>query len=88
MGKVAAAYNLMPESPETPIEEVTDSIPKFIPDGVDLTGVDVKPLAFGLKVIQVTFVMEDAEGIIDRLEESISSIPGINSVETCSLTLI
>lgn len=88
MGKVAAAYNLMPEGPETPIEEITDSIPKFIPEGVDLTGIKVKPLAFGLKVIEVTFVMQDAEGIIDKLEESIGSIPGINSVETSSLTLI
>jgi elongation factor 1-beta len=88
MGRVAAAYNLMPESPDTSIEDITDHLPKVIPEGVDLTGLEVKPLAFGLKVIEVTFVMQDAEGIIDRLEESISSIPGVNSVETCSLTLI
>ncbi|HUV24792.1 MAG TPA: elongation factor 1-beta [Methanomassiliicoccales archaeon] len=88
MGKVAAAYNLMPEDPEYPIENITDAIPKAVPDGATLSGLEVKPLAFGLKVIEVTFIMDDTEGIIDRLEESLGKVPGVQNVETLSLTLI
>ncbi|NYT11692.1 MAG: elongation factor 1-beta [Methanomassiliicoccales archaeon] len=88
MGKVAAAYNLMPEDPEYPIENITDALPKAVPEGVNLSGLEVKPLAFGLKVIEVTFIMDDAEGIIDRLEEALSDVPGVQNVETLSLTLI
>lgn len=88
MGKVAAAYNLMPEDPEYPIENITDTIPKVVPEGVDLSGLEVKPLAFGLNLIEVTFIMEDTEGIIDKLEEALGKVPGVQNVETLSLTLI
>lgn len=88
MGKVAAAYNLMPEDPDYPIEKIVDALPKAIPEEVDLTGLEVKPLAFGLKIVEVTFVMKDAEGIVDKLEEALQAVPGVKNVETCSLTLI
>jgi len=88
MGKVAAAYNLMPEDPDYPVENITDAIPDSIPDGVKMSAFEVKPLAFGLKVIEATFVMQDEEGIVDKLEEALNVIPGIQSVETSSITLI
>ena len=88
MGKVAAAYNLMPSDPEYPIEKIAEAIPTAIPESVKMTGLEIKPLAFGLKVLEVTFVMQDAEGIIDRLEESLLGIPGLQNVETSSITLI
>jgi elongation factor 1-beta len=88
MGKVAAAYNLMPEDPDYPTEKITEAIPDHVPEGVRLSAAEVKPLAFGLKVIEATFVMEDSEGMIDRLEQALTEIPGLQSVETSSVTLI
>jgi len=88
MGKVAAAYNLMPEDLEYPVEKIAEAIPGCLPEGVELSAFEIKPLAFGLKVIEATFVMDDTEGVVDRLEESLANIPGLQNVETLSITLI
>jgi elongation factor 1-beta len=88
MGKVAAAYNLMPEDPDFPIERIKRAIPGSLPDGVKMEQIEVKPLAFGLKVIEATFVMEDSEGIVTELEQSLRNIPGLKNVETLSISLI
>jgi len=48
----------------------------------------VKPFAFGLKQLEIVCVMNDAEGILDKLEETLRSIPGIQGVESTGITLI
>lgn len=88
MGRVAAIYNLMPDSPDVAVEEVKEKIPSIIPDGINVADVQVKPLAFGLKILQVTFVMDDAEGMIDKLEEALKSLKGVQNIEAISVTLI
>jgi len=88
MGRVAAIYNLMPEGPDVVIEEVKERIPSIIPDGIKVTDIQIKPLAFGLKILQVTFVMDDAEGMIDKLEEALKDLEGVQSIEAISVTLI
>jgi len=88
MGRVAASYNLMPEGPEVPVDEVRERIASIVPENVTVSDAQIKPLAFGLKIIQVTFIMDDAEGIVDRLEETLQGLEGIQNVETISITLI
>ena len=41
-----------------------------------------EPIAFGIKALKITFVMEESKGSTDSLEESIKTIEGVNSVET------
>jgi elongation factor 1-beta len=88
MGKVAAVYNMVPESPDVSLDEVVKRIPSVIPDGVAVNNVVVKPFAFGLKIVEITCIMDDTSGIIERLEEALRSIPQIQSVENTTVTLI
>ncbi|NLT38319.1 MAG: elongation factor 1-beta [Methanomassiliicoccus sp.] len=88
MGKVAAVYNMIPESPESPLEDIIKSIPGAIPEGVTINNVVVKPFAFGLKIIEITCIMDDTSGIIEKLEEALRSVPQIQSVENTTVTLI
>lgn len=88
MGKVAAVYNVVPESPEVNPEEVVKALPSVLPDGVGINSVKIKPFAFGLKIIEVTAIMDDASGIIEKLEEALRSIPQVQSVENTTITLI
>lgn len=88
MGKVAAVYNLMPDDINIPMEEIAHTITKVIPGGVEVAKIEVKPVAFGLKMLTATFVMNDAEGVVDKLETALHEIKGIQSVEAVSLTLI
>ncbi|MBI0583811.1 MAG: elongation factor 1-beta [Methanomassiliicoccus sp.] len=88
MGKVAAVYNMVPESPEINPEDIVKAIPSVLPDGVGVNNVVIKPFAFGLKIIEVTCIMDDAAGIIEKLEEALRSIPNVQSVENTMVTLI
>jgi elongation factor 1-beta len=40
-----------------------------------------EPIAFGLYAIIADFVLDDAEGEMDRLEDSIKSVPGVGEIE-------
>ena len=88
MGKVAAVYNLIPESPEVPPEQVMKAVPTQVPQGVEVNNMVVKPFAFGLKIIEVTCIMDDTSGIIERLEEALKGIPQVQSVDSVTITLI
>jgi len=88
MGKVAAVYNVIPESPEVPTEKIMGEIPKRVPQGVEVSNMVVKPFAFGLKIIEVTAIMDDAEGLIEKLEESLRAVPEVQGVDSVTITLV
>ena len=88
MGRVAATYNLMPDGPSIDMEAVKAKMPQIVPEGVTVLKGEVKPFAFGLKILDITFLMNDAEGIMDLLEEKLRSIEGIQGVESTQVTLI
>ncbi len=63
-------------------------IPKSVPAGVEVATMNVKPFAFGLKIIEVTGIMDDTEGLIDKFEESLRSVPRVQGVDAVTITLI
>ena len=81
MGDVAVHLKVMPASPEVDLEKVKAEL---LAKGAKQ--VDVKPVAFGLKLLDVLFVVPDEKG--SKLEEEISEIDGVGSVETESVTLV
>ena len=88
MGKVAAVYNVIPESPEVSVEQIMTDIPQKVPQGVEVATMNVKPFAFGLKIIEVTGIMEDQDGLIGKFEESLRSVPQVQGVNAVTITLV
>jgi elongation factor 1-beta len=88
MGRVAATYNLMPDGPSIDMEAVKAKMSEVVPEGVTVLKGEVKPFAFGLKVLDITFMMNDSEGIMDKLEEKLRAIEGIQGVESTQVTLV
>jgi translation elongation factor aEF-1 beta len=85
MGQVALTMNVMLESPETNAEDVK----KKIQHAVSPDTMNVKPVAFGLKMIEVLLVFDDKTGAnTDAIEEKLRSIEGVSSVEAGEITLI
>ncbi|MBX8644415.1 MAG: elongation factor 1-beta, partial [Thermoplasmata archaeon] len=48
----------------------------------------IVPIAFGLKSYEVMIVAEDREGTTEQIESALSSVPGIQSVESVEITLL
>ena len=40
-----------------------------------------EPIAFGLKALNILFVMDESKGSTDKMEEEIRAIEGVNSAE-------
>ena len=85
---VGAFYDIMPESPEVDIEKLKADIEKAMPEGVKIADIKVEPVAFGLKKIILSTVMDDAEGLINSLEDSLMRIEGLQSAECVTTTLL
>ncbi len=88
MGTVAATYALMPEDTEFDFPGLIAKLPTIIPANVKVANTEIKPLAFGLKMLEAAFVMEDAPGLVDKLEEALRTVPGIQNVETMQVSLL
>lgn len=81
MGKVAVLFRLMPRGVETDLEKVGAGLRGALPAGVTVRGMQVKDVAFGLKSLLVSVVMEDAGGILESTEHALAKLPEVESVE-------
>lgn len=81
MGEVVAVLKVMPDSPEVDLAELRKELEQAIPTGANLQGIDEENVAFGLKALMVTIMMEDVEGGTDTVQESLEGIPHVQSVQ-------
>ncbi|MDR3282527.1 MAG: elongation factor 1-beta [Candidatus Methanoplasma sp.] len=89
MGRIIAAYDLMPESIDVDLEKVVEALRNVIPAGVKVIETKILPVAFGLMKVNVGFDIEDtSESIGGDLETALSSIPGIENIECVSSTVL
>jgi translation elongation factor aEF-1 beta len=88
MGKVAVTFTILPEETTFDMEGLKSRIPGVLPEGVQPYKAEVKPFAFGLKTLEIVVIMDDANNVMEALEEKLRSIEGIQSVENTGLTLI
>ena len=82
MAQVIVTLKIMPESPDTsllPIQEkATHLIHEF---GGKIGKVDIQEVAFGIKALNLFFIMDENVGSTESLEQEIAQIPHVNSVD-------
>ncbi len=83
MADVIVTMKIMPKTPDTVLDSLEDNIKKMITDSVGDTEfkVETEPIAFGLRALKISFVMGEDKGSPDALENEISGIEDVNSVE-------
>jgi elongation factor 1-beta len=85
MGDVAATIKIMPESIDTDLNAIKDRIEEVLPEGAELYGFEIEPVAFGLKALKVVILVGDLEGGTEPVEEAISNIDGVESLQVVEL---
>ena len=90
MGMVAMTYKINPdaEMEDVDTDMISSTISTFGDDTYDVQSVEVKPLAFGLKFVQVHVVMNDGPGLTDKFEALMSAKAGVGEIEVLSMGLI
>lgn len=84
MGSVALILNVMPESPDIDLEGLKAEMRAKVPSIQDIKE---EPIGFGLKALKVMAVVSDQGGETDALEETLSTIEGVERAEIVELTL-
>jgi elongation factor 1-beta len=84
MAKAVVTIKIMPESPDVDFDVVktqaTEKIDAFVGEEGEKR-FELEPIAFGLKALKIIFVMDEKIGSTDPLEQDLSSIEGVNSVD-------
>src|SRR5437016_8663333 len=86
MGSVPVTFRILPDDADTDLESIRSRVRSTL--GSALRDLREQPVAFGLKAILAVAVVSDASGGSDPLEQSLTAIPGVGSVETVDVTLI
>lgn len=83
MARVVVTLKIMPESPEVDLNSIESKAKAKILEFSKNSEMrsHQEPIAFGIKAIKITFVMDESKGATDSLEEDIKAIDGVNSVE-------
>jgi elongation factor 1-beta len=86
MARLIARIRIMPAEAESNLDEVLQSIKKNIPQGMEMKGHAIEPIAFGLKAIVGDFLLDDAEGQMDKLEGSIKNNEGVGEIDVMNVS--
>jgi translation elongation factor aEF-1 beta len=83
MAQVIVTLKIMPTAPEVDLNKIKEEAKNKITDfaGAGDMKIEEKPIAFGLKSLNIIFVMDESKGSTDALEDLISEIKGVQSVE-------
>ena len=82
MARVVVTIDIMPEDPAINLKflqkEAEQKIKAF---GGDIGKVLIEPIAFGLKVLKILFIMDENKGSTDPLEKTIMDLQGVSSAK-------
>ena len=76
--KMAGVIVLLKVLPADQVE--FEDFKKAVLGAVDAKKVDVEPIAFGLKALNITVVIEDAAGGTDKLEADLTKLAEVGDV--------
>lgn len=88
LGEVAIIYKIMPDGPEVDLENMKQDISNILPESARLNKIEEKPVAFGLKSLEVQIILNDREGGSEDIEQSLGTIKNVQSVETIHVGLL
>jgi translation elongation factor aEF-1 beta len=77
MGEISCVYKIMPEDAETDLESIKDQIREVL----DVKDMGEEEVAFGLKAVKVSTITTDEEGGTDAVEEKLSGLENVQSIE-------
>ncbi len=84
MAQAIVTLKIMPESPDVDLsgvqKEAETKIDAFVGESGEKRA-EEEPIAFGLKALKLTFVMDEAKGSTESLENEIAGLDGVQSVD-------
>ena len=87
MGEIYSVYDILPDGDEADLNAIASKLQDIVPAGVEVKKTEVREHVFGLKKVYAEFLLNaDDEMIGSKLEDALSGIEGVGSIECVSST--
>ena len=81
MGEVIVTFRVMP----TGVDVNLDELEKAIRDSVKPEVIKREPIAFGISSVNVTTMVPDEAGQLDKVQDKLKALKGVNDVEVTEI---
>lgn len=86
MSKLVARIKMLPSESDADIDSIPRILNQTLPEGFKLLAHKKEPIAFGLYSLLADFTLDDSEGQMELLEESIRKVEAVGEIEVINVS--